>query len=185
MKIFEEVIYDKPICDGVINSITDWEIAGYYIRVNNNNDVATVLRPDKRNSLRSNIIIKKGEPTYDNLNNVFNSLGYKLIKDEILGSVLKYEKGGFLAKHCDLSDAWPNRLFCVIIQLNDESDYEGCEMIYYMKDGDFSMNKKLGNTLIIKPDIHHEVKLLTKGVRHSMIFWLDSNEVKVISSNLI
>jgi hypothetical protein len=185
MKLFEEVIYDKPICDGVINSITDWEIAGYYIKVNGNRDVATVLRPDKRNSLRSNIIIKKGEPTYDNLNKTFNSLGYKLVKDEILGSVLKYEEGGFLAKHCDLSDAWPNRLFCVIIQLNDSTDYEGCEMVYYMKDGDFIMNKSLGNTLIIKPDIHHEVKLLTRGVRHSMIFWLDSSEVKIISSNLI
>jgi hypothetical protein len=35
----------------------------------------------------------------------FNSLGYKFVKDEILGSVLKYEEGGFLAKHCDLSNA--------------------------------------------------------------------------------
>jgi hypothetical protein len=47
------------------------------------------------------------------------------------------------------------------------------------------MGKKLGNTLIIKPDIHHEVKLLTKGIRHSMIFWLESNEIKIISSSLI
>lgn len=185
MKLFEKVIYDKLICDGVINSITDWEIAGYYIRKNDDKELYTIYKPDKRKSLRSNVIIKKGEPTYDNLNKAFNSFGYKLIKDEILGSVLKYEEGGFLSKHCDLSDTWPNRLFCVIIQLNDEKEYEGCDMVYYMEDGDFIMNKSLGTTLIIKPEIHHEVKLLTKGVRHSMIFWLDSDEVKTISSNLI
>jgi hypothetical protein len=185
MKLFEEVIYDKPICDGVINSIADWEIAGYYIRKNDSKELNTIYRPDKRNSLRSNITIKKGEATYDNLNKAFNSIGYRIIKDSILGSVLKYEEGGFLAKHCDLSDTWPNRLFCVIIQLNDESEYDGCDMVYYMKDGDLIMNKRLGNTLIIKPDIHHEVKLLTRGIRHSMIFWLDSDEVKKLSLNLI
>ena len=185
MKLFESVIYDKPICDRVINSITDWEVAGYYLRKNDNNDMNIIYRPDKRNSLRSNIIIKRGEPTFDNLNKAFNSIGYQLTKNEILGSVLKYNEGGFLAKHCDLSDTWPNRLFCVITQLNDGGEYDGCDMVYYMKDGDLIMNRNLGNTLIIKPDVHHEVKLLTKGIRHSMIFWLDSDEVKKINLTLI
>ena len=96
MKLFEKVIYDKPICDGVINSITDWEIAGYYIRINDSKELDTIYRPDKRNSLRSNIIIKKGEATYDNLNKAFNSIGYKLIKQEILG------KGNIKKKQLDI-----------------------------------------------------------------------------------
>jgi predicted 2-oxoglutarate/Fe(II)-dependent dioxygenase YbiX len=184
MIFFQNVILDKTICDGVKSSITNWEIAGYYVK-RNETEFNVIYRPEKRKSHRSDIIINQDTSIYNSLDNAFNKFGYKLISERLEGSVIKYNTGDFLSKHTDLSDDFIERMFCVIVQLNDSDDYIGGDFTYYIDNVEHRMDRNIGNVLIMKPEIVHEVKIVEHGERCSLIFWVQSNEVKKIKTDLI
>ena len=184
MIFFQDVILNKTISDGIKNSVTNWEIAGYYVK-KNETEFDVIYRPDKRKSYRSDITIDKDSTVYNSLDSAFNQFGYKLISNSLEGSVIKYTKGDFLSKHTDLSDDFPQRMFCVIVQLNDTGDYTGGDFVYSVGNVEYNMGRTIGNTLIMKPEILHEVKVVEDGERCSLIFWVQSNEVKKIKTNLI
>jgi len=184
MVFFQDIILDKPICDGIKRSITNWEIAGYYVK-KNKTEYDVVYRPDKRKSYRSDITITQDSQVYNSLNNAFNTFGYELISENLKGSVIKYFEGDFLSKHTDLSDDFIERMFFVIVQLNQTYDYEGGDFTYYIDDVEYDMDRTIGSVLIIKPEVPHEVKIIENGERCSLIFWVNSNEVKKIKTELI
>ena len=184
MVFFQDIILDKTTCDGIKISITNCEIAGYYVK-KNETDFEVIYRPDKRKSYRSDITINQDSQVYNSLNNAFNTFGYKLISEKLEGSVIKYFEGDFLSKHTDLSDDFIERMFCVIVQLNETYDYEGGDFTYYIDGVEYEMGRTIGTTLIMKPEILHEVKVVENGERCSLIFWVQSDEVKKIKTDLI
>lgn len=184
MVFFQDIVFDKPICDGIKSSITNWEIAGYYVK-KNETEFNVIYRPDKRKSYRSDITINKDSIVYGSLNKVFNTFGYELISEKLEGSVIKYFEGDFLSKHTDLSDDFSERMFCVIVQLNETFDYSGGDFIYYIDGVEYEMSRAIGTILIMKPEILHEVTIVEDGERCSLIFWVQSNEVKKIKTNII
>ena len=184
MVFFHDIVLDKTSCDGIKRSITNWEIAGYYVK-KNEKEFDVIYRPDKRKSHRSDITILKDSHVYSSLNKSFNTFGYELTSENLKGSVIKYFEGDFLSKHTDLSDDFIERMFCVIVQLNETYDYEGGDFTYYINNTEYHMDRTIGTALIMKPEILHEVKVVENGERCSLIFWVQSNEVKKIKTNLI
>ena len=89
------------------------------------------------------------------------------------------EKKGFYSKHydCGLKNSLDNavdiRKLSFTIQLTDESEYDGGELIFHVdKEGQKKAPKTKGTIIFFESDILHEVTPVTKGVRHSLVSWV-------------
>jgi predicted 2-oxoglutarate/Fe(II)-dependent dioxygenase YbiX len=87
----------------------------------------------------------------------------------------RYVKGSYFGKHHDSGTGYYDRVLSLIVQLTDESEYEGGELVLYPNKETLEetviFNKTQGNVIAFKPEIWHEVKSLIKGTRHSLILF--------------
>ena len=94
------------------------------------------------------------------------------------------EKRGFYSKHrdCGLKKSLDNyvdiRKLSFTIQLTDENEYEGGELIFYLDDKEKKAPKSKGTIVFFESDILHEVTPVTKGVRHSLVSWVQGPNLK-------
>jgi len=94
------------------------------------------------------------------------------------------EKRGFYSKHrdCGLKKSLDNyvdiRKLSFTIQLTDENDYEGGELIFYIDDEEKKAPKSKGTIVFFESDILHEVTPVTKGVRHSLVSWVQGPNLR-------
>tara|TARA_R100000005_G_C4987901_1_gene195770 strand:+ start:1106 stop:1765 length:660 start_codon:yes stop_codon:yes gene_type:complete len=88
------------------------------------------------------------------------------------------EKSGFYSKHrdCELKKSLDNhvdiRKLSFTIQLTDENEYEGGELIFHIDEKEKKAPKSKGTIIFFESDILHEVTPVTKGVRHSLVSWV-------------
>jgi len=88
------------------------------------------------------------------------------------------EKGGFYSKHrdCGLKKSLNNyvdiRKLSFTIQLTDENEYEGGELIFHLDKEEKKAPKSKGTIVFFESDLLHEVTPVTKGVRHSLVSWV-------------
>lgn len=88
------------------------------------------------------------------------------------------EKRGFYSKHSDcgfkksLNNYVDVRKLSFTIQLTDENEYEGGELIFHMDKKEKKAPKSKGTIIFFESDILHEVTPVTKGVRHSLVSWV-------------
>jgi PKHD-type hydroxylase len=66
------------------------------------------------------------------------------------------------------------------IQLSDETDYEGGDFILYnnLDDGFKKMTRKKGSMIFFHSNIEHEVTPVTKGVRYSLVSWVNGPNLR-------
>ena len=94
------------------------------------------------------------------------------------------EKRGFYSKHRDCGDkkSLNNyvdiRKLSLTIQLTDESEYEGGELIFYLDEEEKKAPKSKGTIVFFESDILHEVTPVTKGVRHSLVSWVQGPNLR-------
>ena len=94
------------------------------------------------------------------------------------------EKRGFYAKHTDcgskksLENYVDIRKLSFTIQLTDENEYEGGELIFYHHDEQKKAPKSKGTIVFFESDISHEVTPVTKGVRHSLVSWVQGPNLR-------
>jgi predicted 2-oxoglutarate/Fe(II)-dependent dioxygenase YbiX len=67
---------------------------------------------------------------------------------------------------------YPNRYKTMIIQLSDESEYEGGELCIFEKDKVLIVSKDIGNVIMFDSSIEHCANKIKEGTRYSMVFWL-------------
>ena len=182
MLLFEKVIFNSEECKDIIRSIIQWEEAGLYVK-KNNTEYTILQKPKLRKSFRSDIVVRKGAPTFDNLKLALNEVGFDITSDTLEGSVLKYGKGDFLYKHDDLTDHNNTRIACCVTQLSDLTDYNGGELICYNGDEKIIVNKSIGNTVIFRPEVPHETLIIESGERYSLVIWAKAEDVKSIRKN--
>ena len=88
---------------------------------------------------------------------------------------MRYVKGSYFGKHHDSGTGYYDRVLSLIVQLTDESEYEGGELVLYPNKETLEetviFNKTQGNVIAFKPEIWHEVKSLIKGTRYSLILF--------------
>ena len=91
---------------------------------------------------------------------------------------------GFYDKHNDSGRAGSLHNFVDIrklsftIQLTDESEYTGGELILYPEGDKCVAPKKKGTIIFFESNISHEVTPVTKGVRHSLVSWVQGPNIR-------
>ena len=177
MIYYNGFVFTIDECKLILDSASDWIQSGLNNSIGNKM-VGTVYLPKKRKSKQSAQLVGKDSFIYQKINKILNSFGYEITIDEFLFDIIKYEEGDFIWKHKDDMD---NRLFSFVIQLDESSTYEGGDFIGWLDDNEFVMNREIGNGMIFKAGVYHEVKPVTKGVRHSFVSFLTLDQIKQIS----
>jgi len=94
------------------------------------------------------------------------------------------EKRGFYSKHrdCGLKRSLDNyvdiRKLSFTIQLTDENEYEGGELIFHLDKEEKKAPKSKGTIVFFESEIIHEVKPVTKGIRHSLVSWVQGPNLR-------
>jgi predicted 2-oxoglutarate/Fe(II)-dependent dioxygenase YbiX len=103
--------------------------------------------------------------------------GINSIKSGLL--FIEYNVGDFFGQHVDrkyVNDINDERVYTVIIQLSEESDYEGGTLIV----GGVDVSKEIGTVVIFKSTDVHEVTKITKGNRKVCVFMPTRSDISKI-----
>ena len=95
--------------------------------------------------------------------------------------IIKYTKGSFFVKHIDRGERQSHRLKSISIQLSNSEDYKGGDLIV----SDVVSSRERGNCIIFDSGVEHEVTLLKKGIRYSVIIWLTSATLRRDAKTII
>lgn len=95
-------------------------------------------------------------------------------------------QSGFYSKHndCGNKDEITNfidiRKLSFSIQLTDAEEYDGGELVFYLSEGSKKIiaPKTKGTIVFFKSDILHEVLPVKKGIRQSLVGWVDGPNLK-------
>jgi hypothetical protein len=90
---------------------------------------------------------------------------------------LKYTKGMFYKLHSDVSPkincSSHKRKLTTIIQLSDESDYCGGDLVIFGNTLEqYKITKKKGSIIVFPSYLPHEVKEVKEGIRYSLVGWI-------------
>ena len=92
-----------------------------------------------------------------------------------------YREGHHFKKHIDTISI-PNlgqRKLTIILQLSDETEYEGGELRLHVSDNPIVISKKKGTIAIFPSFIPHDVTPVTKGERKVLVSWvLGKNDLR-------
>lgn len=154
MKYFHNFLTDDE-CNYLINLVKD-KVPLFNIEDNRNLDVFPILEP-------------------------IPFLSDKLDKIGIIGNpqfnINKYGEGCYFETHTDRggkNDPMGKRLRTIIINLSDDSDYTGG----YLYIGKKVMSKDRGGCIMFSSDIEHSLSPIKSGVRYSVVFWLNKENIK-------
>ena len=158
----QEVLFTKEECNYILSLAKKWHVSTV-----TNGQPDYYLNENHRNSEQSRISNEKIE---DLIIPKIKKLNITSLSSEC--DVIKYKVGSFFGKHKDNNfEPIKHRKQSVVIQLSEESDYEGGELII----NNTVANKTIGNTIVFDSGLTHEVTKLTKGTRYSFIGWVTEN----------
>jgi predicted 2-oxoglutarate/Fe(II)-dependent dioxygenase YbiX len=86
--------------------------------------------------------------------------------------ILKYNKNQEFKRHNDSGLQYPNRYKTLIIQLSNETDYDGGELCIFHNGKTIISSKEIGNVIMFDSSIDHCANKIKEGIRYSMVFWL-------------
>jgi len=75
--------------------------------------------------------------------------------------------------HLDLGNGpSARRKISVVVQLSDPSEYEGGELIFYIRNSETIVPRKKGAVIMFPSYFLHKVTPVTKGLRKSLVAWV-------------
>jgi hypothetical protein len=164
--IVEKILFSKEECDDIINmykvNSQKWK----------NND-----REYKSFSI---ILNEETEWIFSKMKNFFeeeSGVVMQSMKNEVHFHV--FETNHWFGKHNDARD---NRLFSLGVLLNE--DFEGGDFKLY-NPHEVKLNKKKGNSYLFDVGILHEVTPIQYGIRYSLIWFIQNNNIKTIPKKLL
>jgi predicted 2-oxoglutarate/Fe(II)-dependent dioxygenase YbiX len=86
--------------------------------------------------------------------------------------ILKYNKNQEFKRHNDVGSTYPNRYKTLIIQLSNETEYDGGELCIFHNDETIITSREIGNVVIFDSSLDHCANKIKEGIRYSMVFWL-------------
>ena len=177
---YEGIVFTKDECEDIKNKADEWMEAKLLVK-RGLGEVEDIVIQNKRYNKASYFKLKNDSPYYQKLNNSINSFGYELIADELDAGILKYEKGNFIFLHNDLPIEGEKRFFCIVTQLSDDSDYIGGDFRYLIDNQPHIMIRTIGNAIMFKPEVLHEVTMVESGTRFSLVIWVNYEQVKSLT----
>ena len=99
--------------------------------------------------------------------------------DKESAQISRYSEGQYYKLHKDFSpqSAYLTRKLSLTVQLSDENDYEGGDLIF--NDGlnePVKASRGKGSVIVFDSRISHKVTPVTKGVRYSLVKWYHGDE---------
>ena len=106
---------------------------------------------------------------------------YELSKCDVEGVQLsKYGIGQFYYKHMDFNGDQATkshtRKLSMSVQLSDENNYEGGDLIIYFGGKHFVSPRVKGSVIVFDSRLTHEVTPITRGERYSLVKWFHGDE---------
>jgi hypothetical protein len=165
--IIQKILFSKEECDDIINihKVNSQKWKNY----------------DREYKSFSIILNGETEWIFSKMKNFFekeSGLQIETIKNEVHFHVFK--TNDWFGVH---NDARNNRLFSLGVLLND--DFDGGEFKLYLQGEEIVLEKKVGNTYIFDAAISHEVTPIQYGIRYSLIWFIQNNNVKTKPTKFI
>ena len=92
--------------------------------------------------------------------------------DRNLASILKYTKGGKFKRHQDRGSKGTEwRYRTILIQLSNEDEYEGGDLVLKQSDKDNHYKLGRGDIIVFPSWMLHKVTPITKGKRRVVVGW--------------
>jgi hypothetical protein len=164
--IIQKILFTKEECDKIIN-----------LKKINSQKWSFLDR-----DYNSNLIVFNEETgwIFDRLKDFFEiTCDTKIIKLKQDIHFHYYCEGDFFGRH---NDAKKNRIYGVGVLLNEE--FMGGDFIFYDKNPEI-INKIKGNSYVFDVITNHEIKPIINGIRHSLLWFLDNNNIKISKTNLL
>ena len=162
----QEVLFTHEECDEILNSVNEdnW-IKSQIVSIDGNisyhkSSTRTCVEQQITEPTICDIILSKCKP--------IGMLKLPFFK------IIKYTKGSFFVKHVDRGERHSYRLKSISIQLSNPEDYKGGDLIVK----DVISSRERGNCIIFDSGVEHEVTLIKKGIRYSVIIWLNSETLR-------
>lgn len=175
MVYYQDTVFTKEQCEEIKDLAKEFNKAKLMIK--KGNDYEDYVNEKKRNNTAAYVIINRGEMPFEKLNDAIRKFGFELKTDSLDMGILKYETGNFIFKHNDLPQEGIKRRFCIVGQLNENDEYNGGDFLYWIGDQEYKMNRTIGNVIIFNPETLHEVTLVNSGIRHSIVIWVNNEDL--------
>ena len=122
----------------------------------------------------SSIIQRIGNNVYD-INN--SHWQFKLSSEINNFQIIKYQTNDHYDWHVDWNPdpMCCNRKISVVIQLSDENDYSGCDLILKNGNSDVFFKRQRGFGVVFPSFVLHKVTPLISGTRYSLVFWIEGD----------
>ena len=163
-RLIEKVLFNKDQVESILSLVEKFTPSNVVFK-DNSNYISNSHRQSLQYSFKDNSLIK--QIILPNL----SSLGILDIGNETI--ILKYSTGHYFKKHRDREDKNGKRIKTLIIQLSDESNYSGADLIVNGK----VASKQLGNVILFDSGNMHEVTKLVAGERLVLVVWLEKKDL--------
>jgi predicted 2-oxoglutarate/Fe(II)-dependent dioxygenase YbiX len=173
--MIEKVLFSKDECEFLKKIGTDNVFKQSKVISSKTNEV---LQNVYRTSTESIIKINKDLENF--LLKKLKTLGIKTLPTEF--TILRYEKSQEFKIHTDSDINHPKNYKTIVVQLSDTDEYVGGELCVYLNENKVIASKKIGNTIIFNSSLEHCANKIEKGIRYSMVLFLQRGNFGVINS---
>ena len=164
------------ICDYIVNNINvelyEKGVTGFDRKIGSERNVNVQF--DNINWINA---LLQGYIRYAN----FANFNYDLSdEDKESMQISRYSEGKYYKKHRDYNNIRESNTFTrklsITVQLSDENDYEGGDLIFYNSSDNNKAPRGKGSVIVFDSRLYHEVTPVTKGVRYSLVKWYHGDE---------
>jgi predicted 2-oxoglutarate/Fe(II)-dependent dioxygenase YbiX len=162
--IIQKKLFTQDECDYFksLSNHTPFERSG--VIAGNN----TIIVSEYRTSTQ--VVVQMNSDLSNRILEKVKEFGIKTLPDYCI--ILKYNKTQEYKRHNDSALDYPNRYKTLIIQLSNETDYDGGELCIFHNSETIITSKKIGNVVMFDSSIDHCANKIKEGIRYSMVFWL-------------
>ena len=158
--------------DTVKGTIIGNDVTGEVYSAEKRKSDVSWLFPSEENSW----VFEKIKKCIIDLNNQFFKFDIEGISEGL--QYCSYKKGDFFNRHIDRTYGIIIRKLSLTVQLTDEEDYEGGELVLFNGSVETIVKKKQGHAVVFPSFVEHEVKPVTKGKRESLVAWITGPQFK-------
>ena len=162
----------NELCDYIIDHIDDGIYEKGTTRSGNKQQIRNVnIQFNNTNWINA---LLNGYIRYANSENFHYNLSDRDIE---LAQISKYSEGEYYGEHIDYGNHnHLTRKLSLTVQLSDENDYEGGDLIFYYGSDKDKAPRGKGSVIVFDSRLYHEVTPVTKGVRYSLVKWYHGDE---------
>jgi hypothetical protein len=173
--MYKDLIFTESDCKNLIDSVTGFTKSKLYY-TSGDGSKNEIISLSQRNSLQYDFDLLNGKEIYNKLDVILQKFGYKLIADKLICNLVRYEEGHYIFKHRHDTDG--DSFLTFVVQLSDSNEYEGGDFIYWDENNqEHTMERIKGFGYMISADVAHEVRKVTKNVRHSFVVFIQYENV--------